>query len=406
VRRRPRTFATFAGVAVVTFAVLAVGSAGRAARSAAKAAAGRSDPWRAYETSVDPGSAVGVVDPTTILALSGQPVNALDKMLAAPGGLTITWPGARVLVSRDGGRSWRVSLSASAGFWGIDFLDSPFGVAVGVNALYRTWDSGRHWQRIAEPRQPLVRVALLGGFDMAGLTTRGRLVTTRNGGLSWQAASWPRTGRAVCSVGDGVLVADQRGGVWRSNGPAHPFTQVVAGRAPPIKDGDWWVDLSCAGHDDVESLQAFPGAAGADVETIVRQSTDGGISWRRIVQISNGAANESAPLPAEAAAAGSRTACVFSYPPSTTLDIRCTSDRGRSFRWARTPPMPPSQYPQLHLQGVNFLGPARGWLEVVDTLAGGRRPARYQTQVWTTRDGGASWRVAYASPIRRIPPLP
>jgi hypothetical protein len=194
--------------------------------------------------------------------------------------------------------------------------------------------------------------------------------------------------------------------VWRSHDAGLSWEQIVHGLAPPIQFWGWWVELSCAGRNAVELAQSFCEAAcGGGVETIVRQSTDAGLSWREVALIEAGAANPNAPVPAAVAPRGLHDACLFGGGRGATLDIRCTSDGGRTFRHARTPRMPSSRYPGVHLQGVNFLGAGLGRLEVEDTVVGGRQPARYQTEVWATKDGGASWQVAYATRLSHVPPL-
>jgi hypothetical protein len=218
------------------------------------------------------------------------------------------------------------------------------------------------------------------GNVRAGADTAGRSV--RPAGVCW----WPVSAEPYGSP----------------KAPDTPFEEEVAGLSPPEKDGPWRVDLSCAVQNDVEFMQAVPAAAGAAAETIVRQSTNGGFTWRRVAEITNGAANEAAPLPADAVAVGSRTICILSYPRAPTVDVDCSGDGGRAFRHARTPLISSARSGAVHLEGMTLIGPADGWLEVVGSAAAGPRFVRYQTELWSTDDGGESWRVAYASPIGRV----
>jgi hypothetical protein len=117
------------------------------------------DPWLAYLTDVNPGSAIQFVTPRAGWRIDGQGVsNHLDKHLAAgPDATTFAWPGTSVSRSVDGGKTWVSLYSPKGGVWGIDFLSADAGWVVGVTTLARTTDGGSSWQRLAEPGpHPLV----------------------------------------------------------------------------------------------------------------------------------------------------------------------------------------------------------------------------------------------------------
>ena len=57
--------------------------------------------------------------------------------------------GGTLLISRDGGREWKVqSGGVGADLYGVDFLDASRGAACGDGTLLRTWDGGETWRAI------------------------------------------------------------------------------------------------------------------------------------------------------------------------------------------------------------------------------------------------------------------
>jgi hypothetical protein len=372
------------------------------------------DPWLAYQTRVSSGGGLQPVSSQGGFALAGQPVNHLDGQLAAGPGAMLAWPSPAVLGTVDGGRSWKSLLSVSAGFWGIDFVDASHGWAVGVAGLYRTVDGGKRWQRASEPGagggRVLVRVAFTGVGTGFGLTTKGRLVKTNDTGVSWRDAGWVGRGGALCVESGNVLtVADRSGGIWRRSSRGIGWLQVAPDLHPVEQYAGWWVDLSCDGANGVELAQEFCMAAcGGGVISIVRQTTDAGMNWREIANPSYGAAHPSAPVLARVVAVGNRSACLI-YDPTIreTVVIRCTGDSGRSFHRATAPPVAHAHGNpggDVFAQGVGFANRSNGWLLIADGALGTPNTPRAQTEIWSTDDGGASWRARYRGPILAIPP--
>jgi photosystem II stability/assembly factor-like uncharacterized protein len=373
-------------------------------------------PWLEYQTQVSAGSDLQLVSSQVGFSLAGQPANRLDDQLAAGPGAMLAWPSPAVMGTANGGRSWRRLLSISAGFWGIDFVDTTHGWAVGVTALYRTVDRGKRWRRASEPGasggRALVRVAFSGVDHGFGLTTRGRLVKTYDAGASWHDAGWTGRGGALClQSGNTLTVADQDGGMWRRSSRRMSWLRVAPDLHPAEQYAGWWVELSCDGANGVELAQEFCMAAcGGGVLSIVRQTTDGGMTWREIATPSYGAANPSAAVLARVVAVGDRSACLI-YDPSTreTVVIRCTSNSGRSFRRATVPTVAHSRENpggDVFAQGVSFAGPSNGWLLIADGALGAPKTPKAETEIWSTDDGGASWQARYQGPTLAIPSSP
>ena len=141
------------------------------------------DPWRAYWTSVNPGSAIDFVTAHMGWRLDGQVWGPrLDDNLGS--GVVdngSAWPGTSIAETTDGGRTWTTILRVSTGIWSMDLVSQEVGFAVGVTALFRTTDGGEHWQQVSEPAgHPLVWA------DFANERARLRAHHDRNPGANGQ----------------------------------------------------------------------------------------------------------------------------------------------------------------------------------------------------------------------------
>lgn len=153
---------------------------------AAPAGAVPGDPWRAYWTSVNPGSSIDFVSARLGWRVTGQVFGpGIDGHLAAPVDVQVDWPGTSISATSDGGRTWSTVLTVATGIWGLDFVNRRVGYAVAVTSLRRTSDAGSHWQEVDEPAgHALVWVDFQTASDGFGLTSLGTLVRTTNGGSS------------------------------------------------------------------------------------------------------------------------------------------------------------------------------------------------------------------------------
>ncbi len=346
------------------------------------------DQRASWATDVNPGPGVALLPRGTALVLSPPEIGPDPS--AGLAGATEAYPSPRVLATSDGGRSFLSSLATRVGFWGVDAAGAN-GWAVGFDRLYRTVDGGAIWQRMGEPSSPLVRVAFANADDGFGLTARGRLVDSANGGRSWRGSAWPGTGWAVCSLRPGTaIVATTNGALWRVAGPSS--TRIAFGYAHIEQYYGWWPDLSCRGANVVESAQALCGAACAGgLDTRVRESTDGGLAWRSIAD--HGTLDGGYELPRTAlgtiatiAARGVGGPCLIGS--DRWITIRCDAASN-----AAVPPLPggAQRYPQIIVQGAAFESATTGWALVGQVLAPRHHPPRSITQLWVTQDGGRIW---------------
>jgi hypothetical protein len=346
--------------------------------------------WRAFAGDVNPDPGLAFASPLVEFALSPGGTPGYDENLSSGlRGVEGPRPSPTVLVTRNGGRSFSPSLEVSGGFWGLDFIDHKHGWAVGVRGLYRTADGGRSWQPAGEPSSPLVRVAFATNDSGFGLTVPGRLVATRDGGRTWHAAGWAGAGAALCSLGPrSAIVATTTGSMWRVSPTGEE--RIAPGYEQIVQLAGWWPNLSCSAQHIVESAQAFCEAACAgELVMNVRQSTNGGRSWRGVVQqrtFNVGAGFSPTALGPIwiAVAAGPRRLCLIGTDRWVT--IRCDSSHNAAVPRLRRGVLP-------DVRSAYFESARTGWV-IVD-LALSDRP---WSSVWTTHDGGRTWSASSPLP--------
>ncbi|MHB1928131.1 MAG: WD40/YVTN/BNR-like repeat-containing protein [Acidimicrobiales bacterium] len=173
-----------------------------------------------------------------------------DNLAAGPSGTNLDWPGSSVSKSINGGTTWTTIDSPADGVWGFDLLSPTLGWVVGVNSLYSTSDGGSTWSTDGEsPSGHLVTVGFSNSQDGFGLSTSGTLVSSTNGGRSWQAASFSPPLGAVCfaSATTGYTSA-QDGDVYETTNSGQTWTKVntsplsfPANQSPPL-----WSSLACS----------------------------------------------------------------------------------------------------------------------------------------------------------------
>lgn len=387
-----------------------------APRSHKRTPAPAANPGLAYETGVNPGSALQFASAGEAFMLASEPVPWLDQNLSAgPGGTQFSWPSSAVLASTDGGRTWRRSLSLRSGFWGLDFVDAAHGWAVGVTGLYRTSDGGAQWVRAAEGgaggENAIVRVLFTGPRTGFALTTRGRLLRTLDGGETWSRTVWQGRGGALCAPSPGALmVADQSGAIWQSVNGGNSWLRVAPTVRPAVSNVGWWVDLSCGQGGGVEVAQLLdpPVYFNHGIGSIVRETSDSGDRWHVVMRPAWGPANQQAPILTRATVADAETACLLfspGYGPNGA--IRCTHNGGRTFASSLIPRIPAARdQPNVDgtvFTGASFLSPSTAKVLIEDIDVGSKRAPEAQQITWTTRDSGGSWQQTFAGQPQRIP---
>ena len=178
-------------------------------------------------------------------------------------------PTGRVLVSADGGRTWRNVVDAPAPIEGLAFTANGQGAAVGNGFALTTRDGGAHWHTSrAEANEALVDVALADdGSGVAVGSTPGPaefvksplVLTTTDAGAHWTVDALPPAftegelvGACVTAAGTAVVVSDFEPNVFRRDATGwQDVTErvhVEATFAVECRGGDVWVGGSGLAH--------------------------------------------------------------------------------------------------------------------------------------------------------------
>lgn len=141
----------------------------------------------------------------------------------------------------NGGVGWSfVNTTPLSGFFGADFVDANFGVAVGYDVM-TTFDGGASWNFVMTPGAVLRDVAFADGLNGWAVGDGGAILATVDGGNTWNpqpsgttAGLW--TVEAVSSLsawaagtGGTVLVTHDGGATWTPVAPAASFASECYG---------------------------------------------------------------------------------------------------------------------------------------------------------------------------------
>jgi photosystem II stability/assembly factor-like uncharacterized protein len=188
--------------------------------------------------------------------------------------------GGRIGLSRDGGRTWGVTVPPGHGAWtftAIAFGTDGRGVVASGGKILVTTDAGKTWQDASYvgpgPGQPVEDIARRGSRIVA-VGDVGLIMSSSDAGATWHNVASPTTADLTCVViaGDGSAVAGSAAGevlvaaadVWTVAAVAGgPVTSVAASASPVWGDGR--PDLFAAtgadvlGSDDAVGFSSLPG---------------------------------------------------------------------------------------------------------------------------------------------------
>ena len=121
-----------------------------------------------------------------------------------------------------------------------------------------------------------------------------------------------------------------------------------------------------------------------------------------------GPGNQLAPILTRAVVADGETACLLfspGYGPNGA--IRCTHNGGRTFASSLIPRIPAARdQPNVYgtvFTGASFVNPSTAKVLVEDVDVGSRRAPAAEQIIWTTRDGGRSYRQTVVGQPRPVP---
>lgn len=180
-----------------------------------------------------------------------------------------------ILTTSDGGAHWTTQLSGPLNLTSVDFVSARDGWAVGTTSLLATTDGGAHWTSLPEPCQtirsvhfisPTTGYAVAGGQNPSGPNptmpaTGGVVLSTSDGGHTWNAVPAPANAQTVCfnDPQHGWLGAN--GLLYRTTNGGKGWTALTS-MAGALGSG-YPADMSveCASDGTVWALRTGPGAA-------------------------------------------------------------------------------------------------------------------------------------------------
>lgn len=418
-------------VAVVALLVLVLSSCGSVGKEATVAAAGGSghpavpsktgsvteapevddatpNPWVAFLTAVDPGSAIDFATAKVgwrVGGLDGEP--HLDSRLGAgPNWSSFAWPGESLEASSDGGRTWTSILDGTGdtlhGVWGFDLLSPSTGWAVGVTGLEGTDDGGKTWQQLAEPAHThLVSVDFTSATDGWGVTTDGTVVASTDGGRSWTGGGGPSKVIALCRTAHAGYAVDEKGTVWVTSDDGGHW--AASWDAVPFRVAGVWAQVTCTGSraSVLESyLPAQSHEGPGELYNLVR-TDDAGRSWDARIPRQPGGPPPSNGWPVAVATqglvGGAGRILLGAVGSSRQLSAVELTDASPQLRGAVPVKHGPMDGAVTLVQGTSAIEDDL-WALVVDSSAGTTRAPASQTLVTHSADAGQSWQILHADP--------
>jgi photosystem II stability/assembly factor-like uncharacterized protein len=284
--------------------------------------------------------------------------------------------GSAVDGTRDGGRSWTQQLS-SHGLLAVDAVDTEHAWALTTSILFATSDGGRSWTRHRLPAATRA-IDFVDANTGWAVSRRGGLFATSDRGASWRDVEAPKSIDAICLAGPSRAFAAAKGVVFSSTDGGGTWRRVLQAASAGQR---WWPALQCSGS-GVWAL--FSGGVAAGSQGYAAYSAPDGRHWRlilgqflsqRVPRLSSYAGPFSAVSSARALFVGFCPAC-----GRGTSTVARTRDGG--LHWRRSKVGLDGTWPEA----VSFVNYRTGFLVALD-----QRSAHFV--VWKTHDAGRSWRV-------------
>jgi hypothetical protein len=310
--------------------------------------------------------------------------------------------GSRILATSNGGASWTVQDRGQLDLLSLDFISGQAGWAVGASKLLFTDDGGRHWRALPEPC-PVIRtvhfVSARVGFAIAGGSASGWtsgigavVLTTVNGGQSWQRLAAPANPQGVCFSGTRSGWLGAGGMLYSSSDGGHTWTLQSKG-AGRVGGGAGVMSVQCA-DGAAWALEVGPGAAMSQEPHVGFHAEPG-----QVVPIF---AEQYFPHPGvhvQTESPGSYAGPMSAVSATTAVFVDwCPACGWGTAPWA----VATSSGAVLTRKGsvgvitepaaASFITPSLGW--VVGVVQSGRGTTQ---RIVSTDNGGASWHVQYSA---------
>jgi photosystem II stability/assembly factor-like uncharacterized protein len=308
-----------------------------------------------------------------------------------------------ILATGNGGATWTAQKRGDLNLTSVDFVSSKVGWAVGPGTLLGTTDGGQHWTALPEPCPQIHSVHFLsattgfaiaarGGSQAAWATippTGGVVLSTANGGRSWQPVAAPANAQSVCFSGTQAGWLGAGGKLYYSDSGGRSWTLQAKGPSGPAAQGA--MQVQCA-QDAAWGLDVGPGAAMSQEPHIGYHATPGAATPIF--------AEQYFPHPGVAVHAeppGSYAGPVSALTDSAAVFIdSCPACGWGTAPWdlvtagGATLTREGTVGGITQANGASFLSPADGWVVGVERNSHGAAPRIVRTQ-----DGGRSWQVQF-----------
>jgi photosystem II stability/assembly factor-like uncharacterized protein len=309
-----------------------------------------------------------------------------------------------ILATTDGGTNWTVQDRGDLNLVSADFISSTTGWAVGTHTLLFTDDGGEHWSALPEPCPTLQSVhfvsasvgfAVAGGSGGQGTSTTapgmgGVVLTTGNGGRTWQPLPAPANAQSVCFSDRQSGWLGANGDLYSSDDGGRHWTRRASGPSG-TGIGPGFMTVQCA-QGSAWAEDIGPGAAMSQEPHIGFHAGPDGVT----------------PIFAEQYFSHPGVSVKVESPSAYAGPISAISSSSAAFvDWCDacgygTAPWDLATGGQLSREGnvtginqpsaASFLSPSLGW--VVGIVVNGMHPIQ---RIVHTADGGRSWQVQYSA---------
>jgi Photosynthesis system II assembly factor YCF48 len=318
-----------------------------------------------------------------------------------------------ILATTDGGAHWTAQLAGRLNLTSVDFINAEDGWAAGTTSLLATTDGGRHWTPLAEPC-PLIRsvhfiaprigFAVAGGRNLTGLdpsvpATGGILLTTGDGGHTWQQMPAPADVQTACfsDVGHGWLGAD--GLLYRTSDGGRDWTALT--KAAPQVQAAYPASMlvECANAGAAWAVRVGPGAGMSQQPHVGYHADQSGVTAIFAEQYYHVAGDPEVNAPGSyagpfSAIDAANAAFVDSCSPCGAGTAPWAVASGSGSVLTKEGNVGDITQPEA----ASFLSPETGWVAGEASSYPSKGTVREQQRIVATTDGGRTWHLEWSGP--------
>lgn len=187
-------------------------------------------------------------------------------------------PGGYVLQTVDGGQHWaRIFTVPKIALYDICFINANTGYAIALQDVYKTIDGGKTWtaKNIPLPESIMTKIRFADALHGYIVTSKGYIVTTTNGGNSWQLNNpYNKAGYTAIVAGPGYAYAAGSDKIIKSTDNGHSWWQL-----PSSRSGVNALYFTDANSGISFGMGNYTGGDWGYYRTAVYRTRDGGQTW-------------------------------------------------------------------------------------------------------------------------------